>query len=155
MCRRWAVAGKTARRNMVRTRPSITALRAGVGAAFGKPSSPRSPHLPKPLDKSRWTAATGKSTVAPAVQKGAQRQAIDLAKGGRNSKIHAVVDEFCRPWAFVLTPGNTADCAVAEGCVSLIPGVSKLVADKGYDTDAFRRYLEEHGIAPVIPGKSN
>ena len=56
---------------------------------------------------------------------------------------------------FVLTPGNTADCAVAEGCVSLIPGVSKLVADKGYDTDAFRRYLEEHGIAPVIPGKSN
>jgi transposase len=56
---------------------------------------------------------------------------------------------------FVLTPGNTADCAVAEACVSLIPGVSKLIADKGYDTNAFRRYLNEQGIKPVIPGKSN
>jgi hypothetical protein len=24
------------------------------------------------------------------------------------------VDDECRPWAFVLTPGNTADCIVAE-----------------------------------------
>ena len=56
---------------------------------------------------------------------------------------------------FVLTPGNTADCVVADTCVSLIPGVSALIADKGYDTDAFRRFLKEHGIKTVIPGKSN
>jgi len=55
----------------------------------------------------------------------------------------------------VLTPGNTADCAMAEACVSRIPGVSKLLADKGYDTNAFRRYLNQHAIASVIPGKSN
>ena len=36
-----------------------------------------------------------------------------LTKGGRNSKMHAVVDEECRPWVFVLTPDNTADCVVA------------------------------------------
>jgi transposase len=87
-------------------------------------------------------------------KRGAQAQAIGVAKGGRNSKIHAVADEFCRPWVFVLTPGNTADCAMAEACVSLIAGVSKLVADKGYDTDAFRGYLKQRGIASVIPGKS-
>ena len=46
--------------------------------------------------------------------KGAQTQAIGVTKGGRNSKIHAAVDEFCRPWLFVLTPGNTADCVMAE-----------------------------------------
>jgi transposase len=80
---------------------------------------------------------------------------IIITKGGRNSKIHAVVDEFCRPWVFVLTPGNTADCVMAEDCVGLIPGVAKLIADKGYDTDAFRSYLKEQGINPVIPGKSN
>jgi transposase len=44
---------------------------------------------------------------------------------------------------------------MAQTCVSLIPGVSQLIADKGYDTDAFRSYLTEQGIKPVIPGKSN
>ena len=55
----------------------------------------------------------------------------------------------------MLTPGNTADCVVAETCVSLIPGITELVADKGYDTDAFRAFLKERGIKTVIPGKSN
>jgi IS5 family transposase len=55
----------------------------------------------------------------------------------------------------VLTPGNTADCVVAETCVSLIPGITELVADKGYDTDAFRSFLKERGIKTIIPGKSN
>jgi len=55
----------------------------------------------------------------------------------------------------ILTPGNTADCVLAETCVSLIPGVRELLADKGYDTDAFRAYLKQQKIKPVIPGKSN
>ena len=61
----------------------------------------------------------------------------------------------CRPWVLVLTPGNTADCVMAEACVSLIPGVAELLADKAYDTDAFRSFLKENGIKAVIPGKSN
>jgi len=44
---------------------------------------------------------------------------------------------------------------VAETCVSLIPGVTALVADKGYDTDTFRAFLKEKRIKTVIPGKSN
>lgn len=88
-------------------------------------------------------------------KRGAQVQAIGITKGGRNSKIHAVVDELCRPWVLVLTPGNTADCVMAEACVSLIPGVTHLLADKGYDTNAFRAFLKENNIKPVIPGKSN
>jgi transposase len=55
----------------------------------------------------------------------------------------------------VLTPGNTADCVMAEACVSRIAGVTKLLADKGYDTDAFRAFLKENDIKAVIPGKSN
>jgi IS5 family transposase len=82
-------------------------------------------------------------------------QAIGPTKGGRNSKIHAVVDAFCRPWAFILTPGNTADCVMAQDCVSLIPGVKQLLADKGYDSDAIRAFLKKRGIKPVIPGKAN
>jgi transposase len=55
----------------------------------------------------------------------------------------------------VLTPGNTADCVMAEACISLIPGVTQLLADKGCDTDAFRAFLKKNGIRAVIPGKSN
>jgi hypothetical protein len=32
-----------------------------------------------------------------------------------------------------------ADCVVAETCVSLIPGIAELLADKGYDTDRRQR----------------
>ena len=39
--------------------------------------------------------------------------------------------------------------------MSLIPGITELVADKGYDTDAFRSFLKERGIKTVIPDKSN
>ena len=55
----------------------------------------------------------------------------------------------------ILTPGNTADCVMAQECVSLIPGIKELLADKGYDTDAFRAFLKQQNIRPVIPGKSN
>lgn len=55
----------------------------------------------------------------------------------------------------MLTPGNTADCTVAERCVSAIPGVRELLADKGYDSNAFRAFLRKRKIKPVIPGRSN
>lgn len=44
---------------------------------------------------------------------------------------------------------------MAEDCVSLIPGIKELIADKGYDSDAIRTFLKARGIKPVIPGKSN
>lgn len=44
---------------------------------------------------------------------------------------------------------------MAEECVSLLPGVKELIADKGYDTDAIRAFLKEKGVKAVIPSKSN
>jgi IS5 family transposase len=58
-------------------------------------------------------------------------------------------------WVLALTPGNTHDSVMAQPCVSLIPGISELLADKGYDSNAFRKFLKDQGIRPVIPGKSN
>ena len=140
---------------MARTRRSTIALPGGANGEFGKAYLPPLRHLPMRPGKWRSTAAMSKSTAAPAAERGAQAQAIGITKGGRNSKIHAVVDELCRPWVLVLTPGNTADCVMAEACVSRIPGVTKLLADKGYDTDAFRAFLKDNDIKAVIPGKSN
>ncbi len=80
---------------------------------------------------------------------------IGVTRGGRNSKIHAPVDEFCRPWGIILTPGNVADCTVRPECVSLMAGVEKLLGDKAYDSDQFRRSLRQDGITPVIPSRAN
>ena len=44
---------------------------------------------------------------------------------------------------------------MAEECVSLIPGIRDLLADKAYDTNAIRAFLKERGIKAVIPSKSN
>ena len=41
---------------------------------------------------------------------------------------------------------------MAEDCVSLIPGIKELLADKGYDTNAIRAFLKERGTKAVIPG---
>jgi len=88
-------------------------------------------------------------------ERGNDFEAIGLEKGECNSKIHSVVNEPCRPWVFVLRPGNTADCAMAEGSVRLIAGVKPLLADKSYDTDVLCAFLKKRRIRPVIPGKSN
>jgi transposase len=89
-------------------------------------------------------------------KRGASEQAIGVTRGGRNSKIHALVDKLCRPWVIILTPGNVADCTVGPECVSLMAGnIKKLLGDKAYDSNSFRKSLREDGITPVIPGRAN
>jgi transposase len=94
-------------------------------------------------------------TVAPAAERGAEVQAIGLTKGGRNSKIHAVVDALCRPWVLILTPGHTAEGTLAETCVRLIPGIQELLADQGYDSNSLRPFRQSRSSKPVIPGRSH
>jgi hypothetical protein len=62
-------------------------------------------------------------------KRGAEFQAIGLTKGARNSKIHAIVDADRSPWVLILTPGNTADCVMAQEWVSLTPAIKQLLAD--------------------------
>ena len=88
-------------------------------------------------------------------ERGASEQAIGVTKGGRNSKIHALVDKLCRPWVIILTPGNVADCTVGPDCVSMIAGIEELIGDKAYDSNSFRKSLRQGSITPVIPGRAN
>ena len=44
---------------------------------------------------------------------------------------------------------------MAQDCVGLVPGIERLLADKAYDTDAFRAYLKQWKIKAIIPGKAN
>lgn len=88
-------------------------------------------------------------------QKKDQDQAIGLSRGGRSTKIHALVDALGNPLAFLLTAGQVHDLAGAD---ALLPSMAAdcLLADKAYDADA--RVLEplaQAGKTAVIPPRPN
>jgi len=80
---------------------------------------------------------------------------IGRTKGGRNTKLHAVCDAKGRPVVLLLTPGNVHDCKVAQRCIEAMPPSAELVADKGYDSQALREWLDERGTQAVIPPRKN
>jgi transposase len=86
---------------------------------------------------------------------GEAAQAIGRSRGGRGTKIHAVVDGKGRPYVLLLTGAQIADISVAEPLVAALPASRSLLADKGYDADRLRARLAERGTAAVIPSKSN
>jgi transposase len=65
----------------------------------------------------------------------AQKQAIGVSRGGRNTKIHAVVDAQGKPIHVHLSAGNVHDSKEAETCLNdvLVEG-SMLIADKAYSS---------------------
>ena len=84
------------------------------------------------------------------VEKGAEEQAIGRSRGGRTTKIHAVVDTTGRLIAFELTPGQRGDIRPAAGLLAALPPARTLLADAAYDSDAFRSFLTDRGTTPVI-----
>lgn len=75
---------------------------------------------------------------------------IGRTQHGRQSKIHALCDDRGRPWTLVVTPGNIPDIAVAQQCIAALAPTAELVADKGYDANALREWLEQRGTTAVI-----
>ena len=88
-------------------------------------------------------------------KRGSQDQAIGRSRGGRTTKIHALVDQEGRPRAFLLTGGNVADIKGAAPLLASIEAGQHTIADKGYDADHLRSFLDDRGTTPVIPNKSN
>jgi transposase len=54
-----------------------------------------------------------------------------------------------------LTGGQVADCTAGAELLKQMPATRILHADKGYDSDAIRRQVEETGAMPNIPPKTN
>lgn len=83
-------------------------------------------------------------------KRGAQKQAIGRSRGGRTTKVHAVVDRQGRLLAFDLTEGNRHDLPPATGLIEPLPKAKSLLADAAYDSDAFRTFLSDRGTTPEI-----
>ena len=81
-------------------------------------------------------------------------EGLGRSKGGYTSKIHAKVDALGNPLKFIITPGQRNDITQAEHLVNGVDG-SIVIADKGYDSSAFRELLAKQNCTAVIPSRSN
>ena len=84
-------------------------------------------------------------------KRGAYGEAIGRSRGGRTTKIHALTDAQGRPRILLLSPGNAHDVVMAPALVAAAGPVSRLLADKAYDTNPLRALLADKTIEPVIP----
>lgn len=88
---------------------------------------------------------------APALQH-SEDACVGTSRGGRSSKIHALVDLRGRPLKLIITPGNSHDLKAAP---ELIGNLNQMiiVADKGYDSNQFREMIKEANCSSCIPVK--
>src|SRR4051812_44550425 len=55
----------------------------------------------------------------------------------------------------MLTGGQVADCTAASLLLERLPPCRILHGDNGYDTNAIRKQIEQHGAMPNIPPKAS
>ncbi len=83
-------------------------------------------------------------------------EAIGRSRGGRSTKIHLAVDSHGLPVHFELSGGQRNDIVMAQTLASNAPPSKVTVADKGYDSEDFRAYLQDQrGSMPVIPRRKD
>lgn len=86
---------------------------------------------------------------------GGMDQAIGKSRAGNTSKIHLAVDACGLPVVFEITGGQVNDCTQAPALVAKVPTAQMIIADKGYDSEAIRKQVEQQGAKTVIPRKRN
>lgn len=83
-----------------------------------------------------------------------KEESLGRSKGGFTTKIHALVDALGNPLKFLLTPGQRNDITQAELLYSDISS-DRMIADKGYDSNAFIQFLRDKKCDPTIPPRKN
>jgi transposase len=93
-----------------------------------------------------------------------QDHALGRSRGGLTAKIHMLCDANGVPLKFLLSGGQASDIAYAQPLLdeAYIPSLRGrprkrcrwLLANKGYDAEALRRYYDRYRMQPVIPLRS-
>ena len=87
---------------------------------------------------------------------GRKEQAIGVSRGGKNTKIHVLLNERMQLLKVILTSGQIHD---SEPAIELLKSVAlkgkKILADKAYSSEQIRFFLAEHGAFACIPDKVN
>lgn len=84
----------------------------------------------------------------------AEAEALGRSRGGFSTKIHMACNGLGKPVTILLTPGQDHD--VTQGLALIeTSNAEKVIADKGYDSNAFVEAIKAKGAEPVIPPRSN
>ena len=84
----------------------------------------------------------------------AHAEAIGRSRGGRTTKLHAVVDALGRITRFCLTGGHQHDMAGVDPLLLQHNATAAtVIADKAYDAERLRSALAERGSRAVIPSR--
>ena len=86
-------------------------------------------------------------------KRGEKNQAIGISRGGRTTKIHAIVDSKGRPLSFTVTGGQVHDSQVVEEILNTPRAPLAVTADKAYDSEKVRQQIRDDGALPVIPNR--
>ena len=83
-------------------------------------------------------------------------QAIGVSRGGKNTKINAIVNEKMELLSFILTGGEVFDSKVAIDLLKTVDITEKtLLADRAYGASAIRDYICKKVALSCIPDKVN
>ncbi len=82
-------------------------------------------------------------------------QALGRSCGGFGTQIHSLVDALGNPIGFTLTGAEQADISQAPALLDQAPSAGTVIADEGYDADAWVERLESQQVEAVIPPRSN
>ena len=96
-----------------------------------------------------------RTSCSMALRVGKNGREIGLTKGGLNSKLHVVCDDFCRPIDIYLTAGNAGDYSGARVLLNRLCEAHTLLADRGYDASWIRELLKSLGVKCCIPSRKN
>ena len=125
----------------------ISALTAPVSKPISQVQKKRNPESAQTVPK-----ADGKR------ERFEKNQCIGITRGGRNTKIHAVVDALGNPIHVQLSSGDIHDSIIAEDVldhIDLKPNKTTVLADKAYGSFDFREYIADRDTDFCIPPKSN
>jgi transposase len=81
-------------------------------------------------------------------------QSLGRSRGGFSTKIHLATDALGNALRFILTSGERNDITQAESLVTDFVA-EYVIADKGYDSEAFVLRLKEQDSEAVIPSRTN
>ena len=85
-----------------------------------------------------------------------ENKAVGISRGGRNTKIHTLVDGLGNPLVFLLSSGNDHD---SKHAVSLLNQISiegsNILGDKAYGAKAILDYIDSQGASYTIPPRSD
>ncbi len=81
-------------------------------------------------------------------------QSLGRSRGGFSTKIHLATDALGNALRFILTGGERNDITQAEPLIENL-SAEYVIADKGYDSEAFVLKVKEQNSEAVIPSRSN